>query len=282
MSSQYLSDQSRVRSLYRHNATLPRHSKRHHPFKARKKPYKRPAYYGKPRWTLRKPISFKDVYIPQTPPRAPFRPGLDRISTGIPISGELKFFDTFINNAQIGNGEDWSLAASQTDSINLIPQGTSLNERVGNQCTITLIQINMRHKHPNAAGHDDNHLLRMYVFQDKQCNGVAATTSDLMQVNSIYAFYNHNNRFRFKPLLDKTYTGRPGTSLYNGISLEQGETHTHLTATIPCKIPIRFDNTTGAITELASNNIGIHWGSTRPTGTSITIKGYIRVWFTDF
>jgi hypothetical protein len=76
---------------------------------------------------------------------------------------------------------------------------------------------------------------------------------DTTPTKDVYAFRNLQNSSRFAILYDKTYSINCG----GGISTSFGENVKGLKINIKCNIPIEYNASTPAITDLNSNNIGI-------------------------
>jgi len=181
-----------------------------------------------------------------------------RYSRSLPGSIEKKFKDTDV--AEVGDLTNGVI----TSSLNLIPQGTTDITRIGNKVTITNINVRFGVGSDTQGGantlEDGN--LRVILYLDKQANGADATNLDIltqsgMGATTINRFRNLDQVDRFVILKDKIYRG-PNNSGY----LAGGTQTTNVgvlwyNISKKCNIPIHFSSTTGAITELKSNNIGI-------------------------
>lgn len=144
-------------------------------------------------------------------------------------------------------------AAFGWGSINSIPVGDGPSARIGRQITVTSIQmqytLDIHHTETNVI------YLRVMVCLDKQCNGVAATATDVMAANHLFSYRNLDNSERFVVLHDKTLRYSPssltaaGSLRYSGPSIQY--------VFRKCNIPIVYDNTaaTGAIATIRSNNL---------------------------
>ncbi len=188
-----------------------------------------------------------------------FLPGKDRVGgyygRYAGSAGELKFHDVDLNDAVIAAG------AQITDSINKIAQGVTESTRVGRKCTIKRISWRYRMFLPEQdavptpfAG--DN--VRVIMYQDKQCNGATIVALDLLETDDEHSFYNLANSGRFRILMDKTITlNYTGLASDNAGVVSQTRYSMEGTFNKACNIPIEFNNTTGAITEIRSNNIGV-------------------------
>lgn len=196
-----------------------------------------------------------------------------------PGSYEKKYFDTAYASTNI------TLAGVFTTSWNLIPQGTTKNTRIGNKCTVTNINV---HGFIALANQLANNVLgdkvRWIVFVDRQANGaVPAAISDLIQTMpgagaDVHSFRNMDNVERFVILKDKTYVLNQGSQ--SG-ALGSSQTIREIKMNKKCNIPLEFSSTTGAITEVRSNNIMSLFINT--AGNSLSAYALtVRVKYTDF
>ncbi len=213
------------------------------------------------------------------PRRAPFIPGVDRTGgfygrySG--RAGELKFHDVDLDDA--------SVAANGTvlaTSINLIPQGVTEITRVGRKCTIK--SINWRgawSKLVSTAEGDGGELVRLILYQDKQCNGATIAVTDLMESDDFRSFRNLSNSGRFNVLMDKVYTLNTHAAGGNGTAVELVAAKTQFQFYKKCNIPLEFSATTGAITEIRSNNISAIALSIK--GDVVSMVSKIRLRFSD-
>lgn len=187
---------------------------------------------------------------------------------------ELKFLDTkvasFHNTSPYGIQDSGSIFPT----VLACPQGISESERIGRKLTVKSLHFNYRAyigHHSAYVGQDPT--VRFIVYLDKQANGTAATTTDILESAHFQSFRNLSNKDRFTILHDKvtllapTFGGEQPT--YNG------SFHKRM------NIPVEYSGTTGALTELRSNNIGvlvIQDGVTTPTSTEfISFLGTFRV-----
>lgn len=196
-----------------------------------------------------------------------------------PGSYEKKYFDTIFASTAI------NVAGGFTPSWNLIPQGTTKNTRIGNKCTITNINVHgflvtASQLVPNILGDK----IRWIVFVDRQANGaVPAAISDLIQTmpgatTDIHSFRNMDNVDRFVILKDKTYVLNQGTQNAN---LGSQQFIREIKMNKKCNIPLEFSSTTGAITEVRSNNVMCLFINTTGNGfTSFAMTS--RVKYSDF
>lgn len=161
-------------------------------------------------------------------------------------SEELKFFDTSINSSIDLTGE--VLTGGQ---INLVPQGTTESTRIGRKIVVKNIDIK-----GYVVGNGINttsQIVQLALVLDKQCNGAAAGYTDIYTTNDINSFRNMANSERFTVI--KTWR----MQIYPQITIIAGTSFLPPYRSIQyhksCNIPIEFSSTTGAITEIRSNNL---------------------------
>ncbi len=191
--------------------------------------------------------------------RRSFVPGVDRTGgyygrySG--RSGELKFLDTTLDDAVIAQ------SGVITTSINLIAQGVTESERVGRKCTIKSVYWSGALTLPElsaAANPGGADRVRLILYVDKQCNGATATQAGILETTAYDSFRNLSNSGRFQILVDKKFTINYLTlSAVNGSAMEHAQVVRQFDLYKRCNLPIEFDNTTGALTEIRSNNIGV-------------------------
>lgn len=169
--------------------------------------------------------------------------------------GELKFHDVDLNDAVIAaNGVI-------TGSICLIAEGNGQSTRNGRKCTIKGIQWRYQISLPETNDAPDPvnpDTVRVIMFLDSQCNGAAAAVTDILESADFQSFRNLANSQRFSILYDKTHT-------LNYPAIAAGAAGTQSTPLVnrsysfykKCSITLEWDNTSGVITELKSNNIGV-------------------------
>ncbi len=214
---------------------------------------------------------------------------------------EKKFYDTNITDISLGAGGQALVAAGGGPALTTltlvdIKQGVGEKERIGRKCTITNIYIRMFVEFKTFAntgssltplsGHES---IRMILFWDKQCNGAAAAFTDILEADSINSFRNLANNKRFVILYDKTrsFNAKWVTS-GDGAVNDEAVVHAEFKWKITKKvfIPIEYNNTTGALSEIRSNNIGLYvWcsqGARMQLAGAATAIGKIRIRFIDY
>ncbi len=186
-----------------------------------------------------------------------FRPGYNRTGGSYGRyhthkAAELKFHDFQLNDSTVAN--TWTV----TPSINLIPQGTTEITRIGRSATIKKIQWKWRVNilaGTTPSGAQDVFRLVMYI--DEQCNGSAATAVELFEVDDFQSYRNLANSHRFKVLYDRTFALNSFAGAGNGTANDFSGTGKIGGMYKTVNVPIEWDATTGAITEIRSNNIGV-------------------------
>lgn len=170
-----------------------------------------------------------------------------------PSGGERKFFDT--------TRATQTVAATGTImnlSLNLIPQGTTESTRIGRKCVIRALNLRGNYNLPGAtAAANTSDILRIIVYVDKQANGATAAVTDILETASYNSFRNLAESGRFKLLYDKSHALNTMGGAGNGTTDSFGEIARPWSFNKRCMIPIEFSSTTGAITEIRSNNIGV-------------------------
>lgn len=185
---------------------------------------------------------------------------------------EHKFFDTTLSF-----NFDTTLEVPATGQLCLIPQGVTESTRVGRKCTIKSILLKGALAFVPAAAANATSTGYMWLILDKQTNGAAAAASDVFSnVTTQSALRNLANSSRFKILKKFKFTFNSGagvTTAYNNVSMPF-ECYKRL------NIPLEFSSTTGAITELKSNNLFLMAGADF-TDDLIQMAGVCRVRFID-
>lgn len=165
-------------------------------------------------------------------------------------SGEVKFFDTTKTNTTVAN-----TGTILNSSLVLIPQGITESTRIGRKIIVTALHINLVMLLPaTVTANDASDSVRFIVYLDKQANGAAAGVTDILESAVFLSFNDLTNTGRFKIL--KTKNCSLSAQSGNGTSCAEEQKFFQLNMT-NLKIPIEFNSTTGAITEITSNNIGV-------------------------
>lgn len=146
-------------------------------------------------------------------------------------------------------------------SLNLIPQGTAANQRIGRAVVVRKIDIRGEFNLVRGSAELNTGIrVRMIVFLDQQCNGTNAVTSDLLAASTgqlIDDPANLTNVHRFVWLSDKTYTLNSPTMIVNAAPNVTVRSVHSLEFHKTCEVPLEFSGVTGVITEIRSNNLAV-------------------------
>lgn len=128
--------------------------------------------------------------------------------------------------------------------------------------------------------HDE---IRIVMFWDTQTNGIAATLDTLLESNSntianIYAFKDLFKGTRFKIVCDKTIAMNSAAGAFDSTNPVFGRVTRKVNLYYNMAVPVYYDNTTGDISELSSNNIQIRCITKHG---AIVIDGAIRIRYSD-
>lgn len=204
---------------------------------------------------------------------------------------EKKFYDITADEPTIATGGQFVDVASAGPSILSntlvdIPQGTGESERIGRKCTITALRARLNFEFLVAtststgqanSAHDT---IRLMIIWDKQCNGTQAVNLDVLETNDYNSYRNLSNIKRFHMLHDRIY-------VWNTTAVAAGDGTTNDSERVvrdyqvkvnkKLFIPIEYDGTTGALTEIKSNNILIlimskHGGRMRLADSKIRLR----------
>jgi len=186
---------------------------------------------------------------------------------------ELKFFDTALSFTVDNTGE-----VPATGQLALIPQGDTESTRDGRMAYVKSIQIRgVATFAPGAAAVAScNGFIDVVV--DTQTNGAAAAVTDVLTSNNMgTALVNIANSARFKILKRFKWSFNPAAGATTALNTVSSKFDFYK----KCDIPLTFNGTTGAITELRSNNIFLLAGSDGNGDDLITVIGTCRLRFYD-
>ncbi len=212
---------------------------------------------------------------------------------------EKKFYDGDLTDAVIAINAQFADNASDGPHITSsclcdIPIGTSASTRIGRKCTITNIYIRLTFQFialtiaSLVTVEQSQEIIRIIVYQDKQNNKASESATvkigEILTAATYDKFRNLNNARRFNILYDKI-------KIFNGTAIGAGDgaanDSTRERKLFFCRIskkvfiPLDFDSTLGALTELTQNNIGLIM-VTRFGGRLELITGEYRLRFIDF
>jgi len=170
-------------------------------------------------------------------------------------------------------------STAATGQLCFIAQGDDVGNRTGRKIVVRSILVNLNCVWAPAAGATAGQIVYGYLIQDKQCNGaVAAITDVFTSALAGFGAMNLDNSHRFKVLKKWViqFTSPAGvTGAYNAVTKPM---HFYKR----CNIPLMFSGTTGALTNIRSNNLFMVVGATgSPTTDLSTITGTVRLRFTD-
>ncbi len=235
--------------------------------------------------------------------RRPFRRGYDRRRIGLygrfrrkrRRLTEKKFLDLILTDALISTaGTGFAVTAAQpnTDTATIVGilQGNGAGQRIGRKCTITNILCRFLFAFDDgtpdadlAAADGSNDCLRIIIFWDKQCNGTSATATQMLETDAFNAFRSITNASRFNILYDKLFTlNSNAIAAGNGTNDTSRVVHKNFIkkVNIKCFIPMEFSGTTGNLTEMRTNNVGIlAWSQSNRMTLETTI---LRIRFVDY
>ncbi len=195
------------------------------------------------------------------------------------VSIERKFLDIAIaSTAPIPTTGE----VDNAGTLLIIAQGTDENERLGLKINIVWIGIRLQVTLP--AGQDDadppdGDIVRIILYVDSQCNGVAATIGDILASTSINSFNKLSNGNRFRTLLDKNVTIRHMLAAPDGTNTcSYPPVHKSVKYFKKCNIVVQYSGTAGSLAQTRSNVIGIAYIS---KSGKAQITGNVRFRFTD-
>lgn len=194
-------------------------------------------------------------------------------STWQAMAPELKFHDLGLNFLFDSLGE-----VPATGQLNLIAQGDTESTRDGRQCNLESIQMRLLARFDPGVGTPATGAgtCHMYVVLDKQANGAAAAITDVVQTTNLAtALINLNNSRRFRIIKKFKFTFEPKSGVSGAFNTQV----LHKEWYKKLNIPLDFQGTTGAITELRSNNLFLIAGSDGFTDDTVNLTGAMRLRF---
>ncbi len=194
------------------------------------------------------------VLGPYRPPR-PVKRRRAMVPRRLGFTGELKFHDVALDDAVIASG------GNITPTINIIPQGVTEIQRIGRKCTLRSVHWKYRVDLPevNAVATPNTiDEVRVIMYLDKQCNGLTAVATDILETATIRSFRNLANSGRFTILMDRLHVINWGTLASSvATEIQQAEVVREYSFNKKCEIPIEFNAGNGVLTEIRSNNLGV-------------------------
>lgn len=145
------------------------------------------------------------------------RVGYDTVARtrGVYATGEMKYFDTRVNQNPIPAQADWQATEQDPATFNTlcVPQvGAGINQRIGKAINVHKIKIHGYVELPSFQTQVSGLIgpvIRLLLVQDLQTNGTQmqgeqVMTPDTTTRNAVCAFQNIDNFGRFRVLKDKT------------------------------------------------------------------------------
>jgi hypothetical protein len=192
---------------------------------------------------------------------ASFVPGYSRSNQGNyargALPGEKKFLDSTAVNHSV------SASGLIVPSLNLIPPGTSVNQRIGARVKLRNINTSVLLSLPSSTtASTSSDTVRIIWFVDHQCNGTAATAAQIIQdmdnaTTTFQSFRAMTTVERFTILKDKVVN----LNASNVVTNTHGESQRSLKFAWRGERVLHFSpNATPAITQISdvrSDNVGI-------------------------
>jgi len=190
-------------------------------------------------------------------------------------AAEIKFFDTVFPAAGIPAGP-----ASLIDStvVAEIVNGTGPSDRIGRRIKVVKVDYSYALQLVGASGNND--CARYDIWLDRQCNGIAPapgalyTSAATLGTNQMPNLFNEK---RFKRLYTKTHLFNTMNSIgAGGVGSNVGM---KFEGSFRPNCVIEYDDTTGNITDLTSNNIFQCWSS--DSGLCVIQSNFVRIHYVD-
>ncbi len=168
---------------------------------------------------------------------------------------ELKWLD---QNKSFGTV---SATGAVEDSINHLVQSDGQSERIGRSAIVHSINWRYNLKLPrqdDVGNAKEGDIVRIILFLDKQCNGAAAGVTDILETAVFKSFNNLANKDRFHIVYDQTHVLNylAIASDATAGSVAQAPVLMYTSTYKSVNTQVEFTGTTGAITEITSNNYG--------------------------
>jgi len=184
---------------------------------------------------------------------------------------EKKFFDTTLSFLFDTTGE-----VPATGQLALIPQGDTESTRDGRECVIKGIHIRGNMTFTPAAAATAAGATHLYLILDTQCNGAAAAITDVFTESALsVSMLNLANSGRFRILKHWTHYWNASA----GVTTAYNDIVKAIDFYKPLNLKMQFSSTTGAITEIKSNNLFLCAGATANIDDLVTFAGRCRLRF---
>lgn len=166
---------------------------------------------------------------------------------------ESKFYDVTPTPFTLSTSCQFPNSGTIIDII----QGTGESERVGRAIKISSIVVRGILSLPSTTLQTNtSDVLRFLLYEDKQCNGAAATGLDLLETNTFLGHTNLSKAHRFKFLISKEIPIAQMLSL-DTTANASGVVEVPFKFYYKCNCPIEYTGTSASIANIASKNLGI-------------------------
>jgi len=171
---------------------------------------------------------------------------------------EWKYIDITQTNSDIT-----TTGKVHLDTVNVPVQGAGVSERIGDTIFGKKLEVRVLLSQQDGTGNDKEDencdLFRLTIVRDKQCNKTAPVYTDVFLSTSIISPIKHENRGRFEILYSKVHKIRSyGNIQATTITPKWDRDYVYFEKMIYFDdLPIDFSASTGAVTDLNSNNIFI-------------------------
>lgn len=168
---------------------------------------------------------------------------------------EFKFLDTTKASTVVA-----ATGTVLNDTLCAIPEGAGESSRVGRKVSVTKLDIRGWVQLANGTNEAQTDLIRIIVYLDKQSNGAAATTAQLLETTDYLAFRNLENKDRFRVLHDYTMEFNRQAAAYDGTTDQYAAIkHNFFLSKKFTSNPIilQYSASTPSVADLTSNNIGV-------------------------
>ncbi len=189
----------------------------------------------------------------------------------------LKHHDTAVFDVPI------KATGGVTSNLIGIRRGSGEADRIGRK--IVIISIDLVYK-LNLLSSDEVHpplfgeIIRVILYLDKQCNGAAAVTSDLLESNVWYDFPNTKSEYRMVFLMDRFHSiNYLSMASESAGTVTQAQVREVYTWGMTCNIPIEYSGANGVIADINSNIIGMLTIS--DVGQNVVFDGRLRFKYID-
>lgn len=170
-----------------------------------------------------------------------------------PLGQEQKFLDTSSNTGAVT-----TTGQILPSSLVTVAAGSGESQRIGRKITVRALHLRfVAGLNSQTTGNNTDDGLRVIVYLDKQCNGATATVTDILETADYLSFNNLANKNRFMVLMDKHVDVSATCGAYNGTTNIFGSKAVTKSMHKKLNVPIEFSSTTGGLTEIRSNNLGV-------------------------